>query len=90
MITVVELHYNYIIIIIILMFQCLPHFWYVSIEFQLTLVGIFVIIFAFNRKKHALKAFILLILIGLIASGYVAFLKRINIAVPIFEKAILL
>lgn len=58
-------------------------------EFQLTLIGIFVTVFAFNRNKHACKAFAVLIATGVIVSGYLAFSQRFAIASPLFEKAYL-
>lgn len=53
------------------------------------MIGVFVTVFAYNRPKHALKAFLALVLGGFVAPGYTAYVKRLSMSSPILEKAVL-
>ncbi|KAH7636322.1 hypothetical protein HUG17_10292 [Dermatophagoides farinae] len=66
---------------------CLPHLWYISNEFQISMFGVFVLIFVYNRRKHAMKTFFTLIMIGILFSGLIAY--RLQLKSLIIVNAIM-
>lgn len=67
--------------------QCLPHLWYVSNEFQLSMLGVLVLTFVYNRRKHAAKTFAALIAIGILMSGLIA--HRLQLKSLIIDNVII-
>lgn len=69
--------------------QCLPQLWYISMEMQLSILGIFVTVFAYNRSKHALKAFLVLIVAGIAMPVYLSLTKKPKISPLFLNNAVL-